>query len=164
MAAMLSLLDALPRHERVDIGSDQFLMVYGLSGESIGKILGRFPDAFMQIANSGSQPQSMEPGLLGALIAGSQRGEDGEAMLGNDKAEINARAFAVADQAKLLQAMGRCTFPDGVGPFLDLLESMSSRTAEAAELIVKVVSKGQDTKSPPTPKPLEPPDIQVSGS
>jgi len=161
---MLSLLDVLPRHERVDIGGGQKIDVYGISGGDIGKILERYPNAFQQIADSGSQPTRMDAGLLGALLAASQRNGEDESMLNNEKAEKRGRALAVSDQIKIMQALGRCTFPDGIGPFLEDLVSMSSETFKATEVIVRVVSKDQPTESPPTPKPSEPPDTPPSGS
>jgi hypothetical protein len=159
----LSLLDVLPRHERVDIGGSQ-VDVFGICGEDIGRILNRYPDAFQQIANSGSQPTQMDAGLLGVLLAASQRNGKSESLLGNDEAERRARSLAVSDQMNMLSALGRCTFPDGVGPFLESLVSMSSSTLEAMEVVVRVVSKAQDTESRPMPKPLEQPDTPASGS
>lgn len=169
MGSMLSLLDVLPRHERIDIGSDQIFDVYGISGGDIGKILERFPDAFQQIADSGSQPSAMNPNLLGALVAasahvGSNGDYDAESLLGNEKAEKRASTLGVADQAKIMQAIGRCTFPEGVGPFLEDLVLMSSSTATAMDLVVKVASKAQATTLPPKPKPSEPPETPASGS
>ena len=164
MASMLSLLDVLPRHERVDIGGDQKLDVFGISGEDIGRILERYPNAFEQIYSSGTQPNRMDPGLLGALLAASQRNGDLGSLLDNDDAERRGRSLGISDQMKIIQAVGRCTFPDGVGPFLESLASMSSSTAEAIELIVQVGSKVQPTASQPTPRPSEPPATQASGN
>jgi hypothetical protein len=164
MASMLSLADVLPRHERVDIGSGQKIDVYGISGEDIGKILVRYPDAFQQLYNSSSSPTAMDPGLLGAMLAASQRNGGDESLLGNEQVERRGRSLGASDQMKMMQALGRCTFPDGVSPFLEGLASMSSVTHEAIEIVVQAVSRVQDTESPPTPKPSEPQDTPVSGS
>jgi hypothetical protein len=164
MAAKLSLLDVLPRHERVDIGGNQKLDVYGISGEDIGRILDRWPDAFAQMAMANSQPTQMDGGLLGALLAAGQRNDDGVSMLGNDKAEARARSLGVADQMNILQAVGRCTFPEGVGPFLELLVLNSTLTEEAIRLSVQVASRVQHTASPPTQKPSEQLNTHPSGS
>ena len=163
MASMLSLLDVLPRHERVDIGGAQ-IDVFGISGGDWGEILRRYPDAFQQIANAGSQPIKMEIGLMGALLAASQHNaENTQSLLGNEHAEARARMLGARDQMKVMQAMGRCTFPDGVGPFLEDLVSMSESTLAATELVVQVSSRGQDTPSPPPRKNSGQHDTQTSG-
>lgn len=164
MANKLSLLDVLPRHERVDIGNNQILDVYGISGEDIGRILDRYPDAFQQMAVSRSQPQRMEGGLLGAILAASQRNGQSESMLGNEEVERRARSLAVNDQTKLLAAVGRCTFPEGVGPFLEDLVLNSTLTDEAIDLTVQAVSKVKGMASPPMPNPSEPPSTPPSGN
>ena len=164
MAGMLSLLDVLPRHERVDVGNDQKLDVFGISGEDIGRILDEWPDAFQQIALSGSQPTRMDPRLLGALFAAASRNGNGESLLGNNAAERSARGLGASDQVKVMNAIGRCTFADGIGPFLESLVSMSSATVEAMEVVVQVASKVVPTASQPMPKPSEQPDTQASGS
>jgi hypothetical protein len=164
MASMLSLLDVLPRHERVDIGSDSPVDVFGISGGDIGKILERYPNAFQQIANSATQVTMMDAGLLGCLLAASSRNGSGESLLGNDEAEKIGRNLAAADQMKLLQAVGRCSFPDGIGPFLESLVLMSSLAEEAMEVVVQVASKDQATKSPPGRRPSAPPVTPTSGN
>jgi hypothetical protein len=163
MAKMLSLLDVLPRHERVGIGGDQYVDVFGISGEDLGKILDRFPDAFVQMIDMGERPLKMNAGLMGALLAASQRNGGEESLLGDDVVEQRARTLAVGAQVKMLLAMGRCTFPDGMSPFLDDYMSMSSAALGAISIVVEVASKAPATKSPPTPNPSEPPDTQASG-
>jgi|SRR6516164_6137735 hypothetical protein len=163
MASKLSLADVLPRFERVGIGGDQFIEVYGISGEDIGMILNRWPDAFQQLAKAGGKPGGMAPGLLGAVIAATQRNGKDESLLGDEKVEKRARALSVGAQLKVLQAMGRCTFPDGIGPFLEGLQSMSSAAKEAMAVVVRVVSKDQAMASPPTPKPSAVPETLPSG-
>jgi hypothetical protein len=164
MGSMLSLLDVLPRHERVDIGGGQKVDVCGISGEDIGKILHRYPNAFQQLIESGSKPAGIDPGLLGALLAAAQRNGEDESLLGNEKVERMSRSLGIGAQMKMLQALGRCTFPDGVGPFLEGLVSMSSAATEAMQVVVQVASKGQATASRPTRKPSAQPATLASGS
>ena len=191
MASMLSLVDVLPKHERVDIGTCSTcagaggsgdngkkeckacggsgkleIDVFGISGEDIGRILGRYPNAFTQMVASANTPTALEPGLMGAIVAASQReGEDPDtSLLGNEKIEKRGRGLGVGAQMKILKAMGRCTFPDGIGPFLEDLVLTSTSAKEAMEVIVRVASKEQATTSPKTPKPSEPPVTQPSGS
>jgi len=191
MASMLSLVDVLPKHERVDIGTCSTcagaggsgdngkkeckacggsgkleIDVFGISGEDIGRILGRYPNAFTQMVASANTPTALEPGLMGAIVAASQReGEDPDtSLLGNEKIEKRGRGLGVGAQMKILKAMGRCTFPDGIGPFLEDLVLTSSSAKEAMEVIVRVASKEQATTSPRTPRPSEPPATPPSGS
>lgn len=163
MASMLSLLDVLPQNARVDIGGSQ-IDVFGISGEDIGKILGRYPNAFQQLAESAGKPGGLDQGLLGAVIAASQRNGTEDSLLGNEVVEKRARALPLGAQMKVMQAIGRLTFADGIGPFLEGIMSASSAANEAMEIVVRLVSKGQDTASPRTLKRSEPPGTQVSGS
>ena len=191
MASMLSLVDVLPKHERVDIGTCSAcagaggsgsngkkdckacggsgkleIDVFGISGEDIGRILGRYPNAFTQMVASANTPTALEPGLMGAIVAASQReAEDPDtSLLGNEKIEKRGRGLGVGAQMKILKAMGRCTFPDGIGPFLEDLVLTSASAKEAMEVIVRVASKEQATTSPRTPKPSEQPATPASGS
>jgi len=164
MANMLSLLDVLPKHERVDIGGGVEIDIFGISGEDIGNILFRYPDAFQQMANTSKGPAGMDPGLLGALMAACQRNGEDKSLLGNEVVERRSRSLAIGAQMKIMKAMGRCTFPDGVSPFLQDLVSASSAAKEAMEAVVQVVSKVPGMASPPTQKPLEQQDTQPSGS
>jgi hypothetical protein len=163
VATRLSLLDVLPRHERVDIGSDKPIDVFGISSEDIAKILERYPDAFQQMYDAQRQPMNMHPGLLGAMVAASQRNDNDESLLGDEKAEKLSRSLGASDQVKLYQALGRCTFPDGIGPFLESLASMSLSMVEAVQVIVQVASKVPDTALPQKPKNSELQDIPASG-
>jgi hypothetical protein len=164
MASKLSLLDVLPRHERVSIGGGDALDVYGISGEDLGHIIERYPDAFEHLIQYASQPVKMNPGLMGAFLAATQRNGGEESLLGNEKVERRARSLGLHVQIKMLLAMGRCTFPDGIGPFLSDYELMSSATSEAITVIVQAASKAPSMESPPKQKPSEQPDTQVSGS
>lgn len=164
MASMLSLLDVLPRSERVGIGGGQEIDVFGISGEDIGKILTRYPNAFQQMINSGGKPASLDPNLGAALLAATQRDKKGESLVGNEDVERRARTLSVGAQMKMMQAMGRCTFPDGVGPFLEGLMSVSSAANEAMRVVVRVASKDQVTELRKTLKPSEQLATQASGS
>ena len=164
MRSRLSLLDVLPAHERVDIGSGT-IDVYGISGYDLGRIMERYPDAFEILVAFAKHPvQGMDAGLTGAFLAASQRTEDEESFLGNETVERRARTLGLHPQFKMLLAMGRCTFPDGIGPFLRDYESISSATSEAITIVVQAASKDQATESQPTPRNSEPHDITASGN
>jgi hypothetical protein len=164
MGNMLSLLDVLPRHELVHIGNGQEIAVFGISAGDLGKILQRFPDVFQQIAQAAGQPQLMDPALMGALLAASQRNGKAESLLGNAEAEQLAISHCVADQVTMLKAVGRCTFPEGIDPFLQSLVSMSAGTVEAMEVVVRAASEAHGTASPKTPKRSAAPATPPSGS
>jgi hypothetical protein len=162
MTPILSLIDTPPRHEQAVVG-DGKIDVFGISGGDIGEILKRFPNAFQEIADSGSQPIKMNPGLMGALIAACQRTPDGmSSFLGDEKMEAHCRCLDAQTQMQIFWAIGRCTFPDGVGPFLDGLVSLSESTLKVMELIVQIASRSQETPSPPMAS--EQSDILISGS
>jgi hypothetical protein len=164
MGAMLSLLDVLPRHEQVDIG-DGKIDVFGISGEDLGEIVRRFPNAFQDIADSGAQPIKMNPPLMGALIAAAQRNPERTAsFLGNEMIEGRSRMLDAATQMKLFEVIGRCTFPDGIGPFLDGLVSLCEATVQTMEVVVQVASKAPGMNLPPAPRPSEPPATPASGN
>lgn len=165
MARKLSLADVLPRHERVDIGGGDQLDVFGISGGDIGRILLRYPDAFQQMMRSEGKPSLIDPGLLGALIAATQQrdGSD-ESMLGEDDIEMRASRLSAGAQVKIWQAMDRCTFPDGIGPFLASLRSMSASATEALEVIVQVASEEQAMTSHLMRRRSEQPQTPVSGN
>jgi hypothetical protein len=171
MASMLSLLDVLPRHEQLVMGVDpetnqpKATKLFGISGEDIGEILRRYPDAFQQIADSGGQPIKMHPGLLGALLAGGQRNADNtKSFLGDELMEGRCRTLDAATQMRALDIVGRCTFPDGIGPFLEGLVSLSEATLRVMEQVVQVASRVPVTASPPTPRRSEPQPAPASGS
>lgn len=164
MAAMLSLLDVLPRHERVDIGGGQEIDLFGVSAEDVGRILERYPNAFAELAESKGNFAGMNPGLLGAVLAAAQRDKDWNSLLGNHQVEMMSRSLGVGVQMKMMQVVGRCTFPDGVGPFLEGLASISLGAKEALRIVVQVASKAQPTTSPQRPRPSEQPDTRAYGS
>lgn len=165
MPSRLSLLDVLPAHERVDIGSGMPIDVYGISGYDLARIMDRYPDAFEALVAFAKHPvQGMDAGLIGAFLAAAQRRDDEESFLGNETVERRSRTLGLHPQFKMLLAMGRCTFPDGIGPFLRDYESISSATSEAITVVVQAASKEQATESPPMPKNSEQHDIPASGN
>jgi hypothetical protein len=162
MGDMLTLRDVLPRHERTAIGNGQ-VDLFGISGEDIGAILERFPDAFTQIANAGSQSIKLPGPLMGALLAAAQR-KNGSSLLGDEEEEKLGRSFGAADQMKMLAVIAKNTFPDGVGPFLESLVTSSEVTLEAMQLAERVASRVQRMGSLNGQKPLDAPEIQASGN
>jgi len=161
----LSLLDVLPRHERVDIGSDGLIDVYGISGYDLGRIMERYPDAFEILVEFGKHPvKGMDAGMTGAFLAACQRDENEESFLGHEIVERRARNLGLHPQIKMLLAMGRCTFPDGIGPFLSDYELISSATSEAITVVVQAASRAEATASQQRPRNSEQPDTPASGN
>jgi hypothetical protein len=165
MVNRLSLLDVLPRHERVDIGSGIPIDVYGISGYDLGMIMDRYPNAFEILIEFAKHPvRGMDPGLTGAFLAACQRTNDEESFLGNETVERRCRTLGLHPQFKMLLAMGRCTFPDGIGPFLRDYELISSATSEAVTVIVQAATKAEAMASQQTPKHSEQPATPASGN
>jgi hypothetical protein len=173
MASKLSLADVLPLSETVGIGGDKEIEVYGISGGDFAKIMQRYPDAFQQLTAAGVNPSGMSPGLVGAVIAATQRkyvkvnGPDSpeisESLLGDEAAEAAGRNLSMGAQLKVIMAMGRCSFPDGIGPFLEGIESVSKAAKEAMEVVVRVVSRAKPMDLPPMPKPSDASEPPPSG-
>ena len=159
MSALLGLLDVHPRTERVSVGrsadgEEQFLDVTGISGEDIWNLLNRFPTLFADMMQAGANPGKMHPEVLGAVISAATRS------YGNEEAEKIARTLPVGTQMKVLRAMGRTTFPDGFGPFLEDLKSASGAMAEAVEVVIR--ERATTLQQPQ--KPSAPPETPSSGS
>ena len=149
----LSLLDIAPRFETVVISEEQSLRVRGLSAEDIKNLLVRFPSLGIIIAGNTVDPSSilnLGPTIVGALCAAAT----GE--MGNPDAEELAASLSIESQLDILEALGRCTFSKGFGPFAD-------RVAVIAGALSGRVGRAQDTKLQMPSPPLEEPPIPPSG-
>jgi hypothetical protein len=164
---MLSLLDVMPRHEQVDIGAGQPIDVVGISGEDLFRILARYPTAFADLISLASNPATgggaVDGGVLGALLAASQRSADGHSLLGNAELELRCRTLAIGAQLKLMLAVGRCTFPDGLNPFLRELQLITS-AAETTRIVVQTGSKGPASSLRPGARNSGQPVTPASGN
>jgi hypothetical protein len=154
MAARLGLLDVLQRVEKVKVSDEQSVDVIGLSSKAIGVLIERFPDLISIMTGSGGDIAKLRksaPEAIAALIAAAT-GDPG-----NVDAEAVAERLPVGVQMNILKAMGRVTFPDGFGPFVESLQELSGGITEA-------VTKASGTKSPMPPQNLEPQETPPSSS
>lgn len=129
--ALLSLRDVHRLVERVDIGGGRQIDVSGLTGDDITALLTRFPKMFGLFSDAGGNIALLPSDLIGAIVAACQR------ETGNEEMEKLARAEPIGVSLKILQAMGRTTFPDGFGPFLQGLRSGSGAINDAVELVLR---------------------------
>jgi hypothetical protein len=77
---------------------------------------------------------SMAPPIIAAICAA------GTGEPGNVETEAVAASLSLGEQAELLEAIFRLTFPTGVGPFVQKLKSLSDAAGAAT-------GRGQDTTS-----------------
>lgn len=150
----LSLLDIAPRHELVEINEEQSLRVRGLSADMIKNLLTRFPalqGLVIGVGIEGKEIMKLGPEIVGALCAAAS----GE--LGNEAAEKMAADLPVETQLDILEAIGRCTFSKGFGPF-------AKRVALIAGALSAQAGKAPDMTLPQPSKPLEEQPIPPSGN
>lgn len=135
---ILSLMDLPMKTEEVVFDSENSLRVRGLSMKEITLLLKRFPTMAGFFAGVGFDPTQMVdlgPEIVGALCA-SAMGE-----LGNEEAEARAATIPIGLQMDILEAMGRCTFSNGFGPF-------ATRVATIARVLFVQGGKATDTNLP----------------
>lgn len=150
----LSLLDIAPRSEMVEINDEQSLRVRGLSAEMIKNLLVRFPALQGLAIGAGIDGRhiiALGPDIVGALCAAAT----GE--LGNEQAEAQAKALPVETQLDVLEALGRCTFSKGFGPF-------AQRVAAIAGALSAQVGRAPDMSLPKQSNPSEEQPTPPSGN
>ena len=114
------MLDIAPLNEQVEIGNDkegtaQFIEVRGISSRDILTLIQNFPDMQKFVSIGGINPQdilSLAPGAVGGIIAA------GTGHVGELEHEQAADRLSIEAQLDLLEAIGRCTFRNGFGPFV----------------------------------------------
>jgi hypothetical protein len=130
---MAGLMDIGPLSEDVAIGKHE-LTVYGLTAEDIFYLLFTYPDLQELARKQGAKltaksVMEVGPQILAVIIAYGTHEQ------GNKKAIEKARKeLPAAAQLKIISAIFRLTFPQGVGPFVSELTEMSrSFTVTSAE-------------------------------
>lgn len=160
MGSLLGLRDiAGPLTERVEIGNGHFLDVTGMSTEAIWKLLERFPDASTMLERAGGNEEKLlaamkslfkkAPDAIAAIIACADQDAN------NPEVEAIAAKLPMGIQMRIMKAIGRVTFPDGFGPFVEDLRS-------AGGGLLQAVTVGQVSTSPKPPKPSVQPDTPPS--
>ena len=146
----LSLLDIGPVSEKVQVGS-KLLNVYGISAKGIFAVFQRFPEVRTWFTVKQGQKIDLQkliaeaPDAIAAIIAAGC-GEPG-----NAAAEETAGTIPVDTQLDILEAIGRLTFKNGFGPFVQRIVALSEQ-AQSANF-----GRAPDTKSPQASKPLSAP-------
>ena len=134
---VVSLVDIVPRPEKVEVQPGVMLEVRGLSVEAFAQIFARFPDiakVFAQRQFDAAQIIAAFPRAVAAVIAA------GVGRMGDEKQEAAALQIPLGVQTDLLAAIVRLTMPRGVGAFLDQINGLMPGAADAA------LRKAQATK------------------
>ncbi len=122
---MTDLLDIVPATavETVILSDGTDVTVHRLHFEQIAALAARFPKMIALLAlGENALPQLISGG--GALLVPILAAGCGH--LGDEKAERIAAELSVDDQAKLLAAIFRLTYPNGIGAFLETMASLAT--------------------------------------
>lgn len=133
---MVGLLDIAPASTEVAIAG-QNVAVFAINARGIALLLKRFPELRMILTGKDidqSKLVELFPDALEAIIAAGL-GAPGDLAL-----EERADKLGIGDQAALIAAIWKQTFPNGVGPFMEELERMGVLNAG-------VFGKTPDSKS-----------------
>lgn len=147
----VSLLDIAPAFEIVQVSEKENLKVVGVSAKGVVALFTRFPEVQKWFAVAGQNIKVAQlvnelPGAIEAIIAA------GCGLPGNTAAEEVAGALPVEVQLDVLEAIGRLTFKNGFGPFVQRMLALSNAARSVN------YGRAQDTKSPPASKPSLQPD------
>lgn len=144
----LSLADIGPATEAVTIGENT-ITLRGISTEDVLELFQRFPELQKIVGGGGFKVDdliSLAPRALGAIIAAAHD------ELGNDAAEETAAKFSLETQLDIIEAIGRLTFKNGFGPFVERLTVLSDAAVSLSN------GKVPGTPLPQASKPSLPPD------
>jgi hypothetical protein len=156
---MADLLDIAPATaaEAVRLSSGERLVVRGLSGNAIAAIVARFPELVALLggsdANFAARLLAQFGAAIGPIIAA------GCGHLANDKAEAIAGALLPEDQIKLVTAIYRLTFPNGIAATMEAMAIMASGMLDAPKP-VKVRLRKSPSPSPPSSEAASRPIMQ----
>lgn len=142
MVEAISLMDLKRRSETIELSIGPFI-VYGLTADDMMGLLTRFPSLQGLSIGRGigvAAIQQFGPTVMGAIIAA------GAGHSGNEDAEAGARNLPISEQVEILEAIGRCTFTKGFGPFRRKIQAF-------LEAVFAGDSRVQPTSSP---KPSQP--------
>jgi hypothetical protein len=125
---MVSLTDIAPAHAKVMVQGKE-VDVRGISAKMIAALLGRFPEMKLVMAGRSVETANLfqlAPTAIAAIIAA------GTGNAGDEKVETLIEDFPIEDQANLLEAIGRLTFPSGIGPFVERIMALSAAVEGAS--------------------------------
>jgi hypothetical protein len=144
---MADLLDIAPSTavEAVKLTDGRWLKVRGLHGNAIASIMGRFP-SLMGLLVGGTD--DIVPRLVSQFgIAIAPIIAAGCGHLEDEKGEQIAGTLPLQDQIKLLSAIYRLTFPEGLSPLVDAMTSLMGGPAERKPVRLRL-------KTSPSASPL----------
>jgi hypothetical protein len=151
----LSLLDIAPSKEKVDVGDGQQLEVQGISSRDLLTLIQRFPEMqkFMSIGSiKATDILNMAPTTVSGIIAAAC------GHVGDENYEKAADRLSMEAQLNLIEAIGRCTFRSGFGPFVMRI------SAHVVAALSANSGRATGTNSPPPLKPSSPPDTAPTPS
>lgn len=129
---MPGLRDIAAASETVDIRGHK-IDVHGVPARTIAELLNRFPE-LRELMSGREVDVSAIYSVAGNAVAPVIAAATGDE-------EADAERLGADDQAVILEAALRLTFPSGVGPFVDRLAGMGDALGGQS-------SKAPDTKSP----------------
>ena len=124
-------------------GEREPIDVRRLNVDDIATLVKRFPG--LVIALDGGGAAALAGQAIAAVIAA------GCGHLGNAKAEAKAGSYLIEDQFKLLNAILRITFPNGLGPAMQEVGTLGLLIGGATEAPKAVKMR---LKQSPSPSPL----------
>lgn len=150
----LSLQDIGQQRELVKVG-DKKLAVYGVSAEGIFALFQRFPELQNWVVTGKvtlSDMMTKAPATIAAIIAA------GCGFPGDAPSEKKAGGLSIEVQMDIIEAIGRLTFKNGFGPFVDRIVALADQARSVN------YGKVQDTILPQTSKPSPPSGTDPSTS
>jgi len=156
---MADLLDIAPATsiENVRIVDGRWIKVRGLQFNDMASIAARFPDLVGLLGGGGDNIGPRLMAQFGAVVPPVIAAGSGH--LGNEKAEQIASGLLIEDQLKLVTAIYRLTFPNGLGPFTAAITQMNGAPSEKPKP-VKVRLKTSPSASPPSSAEASLPTMQ----
>lgn len=156
---MADLLDIAPSTsvEVVRVAGGQRVKVQGLHGDAIASIAARFPNLIVLFAGG----DNILPRLIGQF--GTAIGPivaAGCGHLGDERYEQRASMLAVEDQFKLLTAIYRLTFPNGLAAFIEAMTGLMTGAAGEQQKVVKIRLRKSPSASPPSSDAASRPTMQ----
>lgn len=113
---MTSLLDIGDLTEEVEVRGVK-IQVQGLSAGHIFQLFSKFPEVRNMIGNKTGSPQeimlALAPALIAKIIAMATGNPD------DKEVEAKAAQLGAGDQLKIIAAVQRISFKDGLGPFIE---------------------------------------------
>lgn len=124
---MVSLTDIAPARTTVPV-QGHTIEVNGITAKTIAALLERFPEVKLLMAGKQSTANLFElaPTAIAAIIAaGTGKPDD------LDEEQAAAR-LPIEDQANLIEAISKLTFPSGFGPFVERIMALTAAVEGAS--------------------------------